>query len=271
MSHPFSNTITSSPDNCNYLFGRLKDLASTFSSFPSTIPAIFNSPKRPAMSNCNSDTQKEFTHEDAPSVSKLSLPFAHLNLRFNPFGEMPLEKRALLAIVEIDDVLSELRDDSVAFQFIGDRGRGKTTHLMAIKSHFQQSAYVHIPEDSRPPIPIGNPLFVDEIQRLNWFQRAKIFRRKVPLVLGTHTNYETQLRVMGRRAITIEVGGRLDGKKLQRITQHRIEHARRDSGAVPRLTPETINFLIDRYQDDVRAIEGHLYDVFQQLKEPGHV
>lgn len=204
-------------------------------------------------------------------ASSLAFPFQHLNLRFNPFGELPLKYRAQLAIVEIDSYLEELQNDLTAIQFMADKGRGKTTHLLAIQDQFPEAAYVHLPEDSRPPIPQGSPLFVDEVQRLNWFQRASVFRRPVPLVLGTHCDYRRQLRRFGRHVITVHVGEKMAPEVLTQIVQRRIEFARRQAGAVPKLTPQTIARLIETYGDDVRAIEGHLYNVFQQLEEPGDV
>ena len=62
----------------------------------------------------------------------LNLPFAHLNLRFNPFGEATPEERAKLAVVDIERFAQRLCAPGFAVQFIGEHGRGKSTHLLAL-------------------------------------------------------------------------------------------------------------------------------------------
>lgn len=200
-----------------------------------------------------------------------SLPFAHLNLRFNPFGEIPLEHRAELAIVDLDLIERRLDNRRAAIQFMGDKGHGKTTHLLALMDRFPQAAYVRIPEYERPPIPVGEPLMVDEVQRLSRWTRFCLFRRNLPLVLGTHQDYAGELKRAGRQVTTIKVGGDLDAGRLQRIVERRIEFARRKKGPVPRLTRTAVRRLMLEFGSDVRGIEGKLYDVFQNLKEPGDV
>jgi hypothetical protein len=200
-----------------------------------------------------------------------SLPFAHLNLRFNPFGEIPLEHRAELAVVDLESIVGQLDDRRTAFQFIGEKGRGKTTHLLALKVRFPNAAYVHIPEDEKPPIPVGNPLLIDEAQRLPRWKRWRVFRRIVPLVLGTHEDYSGELRRAGREVTTIEVGGRLGTSRLQQLLERRIEFARRGEGTVPHVTRKAIDNLLLRFGNDVRGMEGRLYEVFQTLTEPSDV
>jgi hypothetical protein len=82
-----------------------------------------------------------------------ALPFAHLNLRRNPFGEFQPAQRAVLAVAEVERFVRRLAQPGYAVQFIGDQGRGKTTHLLAIMRHFPRAAYVHVGQGQRPPIP----------------------------------------------------------------------------------------------------------------------
>ena len=76
---------------------------------------------------------------------------------------------------------------------------------------------------------------------------------------------------MGRDVKTIMAGEKTDRKRLDEIFRQRIEFARRDSGPLPSVPLATIDKLVDRYGDDIRAIEGHLYDLFQHLEGPSHV
>ena len=89
------------------------------------------------------------------------LPFSHLNLRCNPFGELTTEEWATLADVDVEPFLATLLVPHSAIQFIGEKGYGKTTHLLAIRSHFESAGYVHLPEGERRRIPAGTPLLIE--------------------------------------------------------------------------------------------------------------
>ena len=216
-------------------------------------------------------TQLLTTDSTERSVSQLTLPFVHLNLRFNPFGELPLKHRAELAVIEMAPLLEHLSQPQAVLQLIGDKGRGKTTHLLALKECFPGAGYVHFPEDERPPVPDGDPLILDEAQRIPWWQRRQLFQRPVPLILGTHRDFTRQLQRVGRDVKTVMAGDKTDRQRLNKILCQRIEFARRDPGPLPTVPLATIDKLLDQHGDDIRAIEGHLYDLFQHLERPCHV
>lgn len=194
-----------------------------------------------------------------------ALPFAHLNLRCNPFGEVELADRADLAVVDVEAYVDRLRQSNFAVQFIGEKGYGKTTHMLALLRHFPAAAYVHIGEGERPALPDSNPLFVDEIQRVPFRRRWRTFRRPAALVLGTHRDFQFELKAAGREVITVRPADALDCQRLLRILNRRIAWARRAAGPVPRVTSETAQELLGRYGSDVRAMEAALYDRFQEL------
>jgi len=201
---------------------------------------------------------------------ELRLPFAHLNLRRNPFGEISAQETAALACVDIDDVVHRLATPGVAIQYVGDKGFGKTTHLLAIRSRLPDAGYVHIPEGQRGRIPTGTPLLIDEAQRLTWGQRRRLFRQSVPLVLGTHTDYSRALRPH-RVTETIAVGSRMDAERLCALLNARIQWARRSEGPLPRIRLETARRLRDNYGPNVRGTLHEMYAAFQSLHEVADV
>jgi len=160
-----------------------------------------------------------------------------------------------------------LRRPGYAVQFFGDKGRGKTTHLLAIRQHFPEAAYVHIGEGERPRIPRGHPLMIDEIQRLPRWRRRWVFRRPVSLVIGTHEDVSAELLRAGFEVDSIEAAAPLDAERLHEILNRRIRWARRAPGSVPHVTLDTARALIERFGDDVRTIEWDLYEQFQGLRE----
>jgi len=205
------------------------------------------------------------SRHDAAVDPPQSLPFAHLNLRRNPFGELELSRWAELAVVEVDRFVPRLTEPGYALQFTGDKGRGKTTHMAAIMRHFPRARYVHVGETQRPRIPQGHPLLIDEIQRLPRRTRRRIFRRPVSLVVATHEDMSAELAAAGFEVQTVEVGKGLDARRLREILNRRIEAARRGSGPLPRVTLATAQAMIDRFANDLRAIQWHVYDLFQSL------
>jgi hypothetical protein len=207
----------------------------------------------------------------APLATVIGLPFANLNLRRNPFGEPAEEDRAGLAVVDpdfLDGLERSLSEPGFAVQFIGDCGRGKSTHLHALRARFPDAPYVYFAEGERPqPIPGGPVLFLDETQRLPWRTRRRLFGSDVALALGTHRDHSRELVRAGRRVETVRLTG-FTTSTLRRIIERRIEWARRGPGPVPSLGPGSVARLHDRFDGDLRAIEGHLYDVFQTLPVP---
>ncbi len=83
------------------------------------------------------------------------LAFAHLNLRYNPFGAMSLERMGELAQVDTERYIGLLRPERAAVQFVGDKGFGKTTRLQALRRALSGAVYVRIPVGARVAIPAG--------------------------------------------------------------------------------------------------------------------
>ncbi len=205
------------------------------------------------------------------------LPFAHLNLRRNPFGELPLEDWPALTVLDVDRLLATLRSPPRCVQLLGDKGRGKTTHLLLLRARLAPEApYVHFPEDApAPPVPEGEPiLFLDETQRLSRRQRARLFaetlRRGAALAIGTHEDHRAELTRAGLPVESHHVGDCSPGR-LEAIIASRIEAARRGPGELPRVGEAAVARLVDRFGDDVRGATFHLYEVFQTLTEIGDV
>jgi hypothetical protein len=199
------------------------------------------------------------------------LPFAHLNLRRNPFGEFSADERTPLAQVDLESALQHLhpaaKSSRPVVQFLGEKGFGKTTHLLAIASRFPESAYLHIPEGEYRPIPNeGEPLLIDEAQRLTLWQRIRLFRSTRTLVLGTHRDFAGQLERVGRSVLTLAANRDTDAARVSAILNARIVAVRRTDGPTPRITQATATRLFSQFGSDVRSMQHSLYEIFQQLR-----
>lgn len=197
-----------------------------------------------------------------------ALPFAHLNLRRNPFGELTREERTQLAVVEIQEALEHLTRPRASVQIVGEKGYGKTTHLLAIAGHFPDCSYVHIPEGQRCVIPAsGDPLLIDEAQRLTLPQRWHLLRSGRRLILGTHEDFAKALSRARRPVLTLAADRFTDAARVHRILNARIQSVRRDPGPTPSITEATASRLFAQFGSDLRSIEHSLYYVFQQLRD----
>ena len=196
-----------------------------------------------------------------------ALPFSHLNLRRNPFGELTTAERTALAVVETSEALRHLNLPRSTVQVIGEKGFGKTTHLLVLAAHFEDHAYVHLPEGKRVAIPVsGEPLLIDEAQRLTLVQRWQIFRSNRRLILGTHTDFRDVLHQAGRPVLTIAANQLTNEQRVHSLLNARIQFVRRDAGPIPSITMITAARLFTQFGSDIRSMEHSMYDTFQQLR-----
>jgi len=203
-------------------------------------------------------------------MANISLAFEHLNLRWNPFGEAAPEDIPSLAVVEVEPYVERLRRPGFAIQFLGESGRGKSTHLMALHRFFPGMPYLKFPENARiPRIPHAPVLFLDETQRLPRDLRRRVFSRKASFVLGTHEDHSLELAGARIETVSIRLRG-LTRERLAQIIERRLEWARRGTGPLPSLSATKITRLIEAYGDDVSAILACLYEEFQTLGAGGN-
>lgn len=201
-------------------------------------------------------------------MNDLQLPFAHLNLRRNPFGEVPPEHRGRLAVVDLDPFLDRLTEPGFVVEFLGESGRGKTTHMRALWDHFRDAPFVKVTNNPRQyHVPRGPVVFIDEAQFLMRWHRRRTFRQnKTSFVVGTHESLASTYERHGLAYESVEVGG-TDPDSVAEMIERRVEWARRGPDEVPKVSDRAVTALIERHGDDLRAIEHHLYEIFQELEE----
>ncbi len=187
--------------------------------------------------------------------------FAHVNLRCNPFCEVLLEQLADLA-VEIPEFDARPK---TALLILGEKGRGKTTHLQKLWQQHPEAPYLHLPEMGRQPrIPRAELIFLDEAQRLGRLTRLLVWQRAKTWVIASHENHKLELERAGFNVQILHLTG-LTLDKLETIIEKRLEWARRSSGEIPRLSKAQLEQLLHQFGDDLRGIQGALYDAYQQM------
>jgi hypothetical protein len=191
-------------------------------------------------------------------------PFHRYHLFRNPFGELTREERADLAVADIGPWLNLLTNHSSVVQFVGECGRGKTTHLLALSKQLPTARFIYIPEKGpSPSLPDFRPLIVDEAQRLSHRKRNQLARVGGPLVLGSHCDYTHELQRYGLVVHTVFVAERVTPSAIYTILNHRIEASRHQLGQVPSISMQFAVRLFERFGTDMRGIEHYLYSQFQ--------
>ena len=197
------------------------------------------------------------------------LSFAHVNLRHNPFGSLDRETWVACAVVDVEALLAAVRP-GVVVQLLGDHGRDKTTHLLALEARLAGATYVRPLTDRDAAWPACAVLLLDEADSLWPWRRFQAFRHAPAVVAATHRDLSPEIRVAGRRPHVVRIGG-VNEPRLLVALERRIERARRGQGPVPRVGPEAVRTLVQRHGDDWRAIEDVLYDRFSRLERVGDV
>src|SRR5690554_1355824 len=177
-------------------------------------------------------------------MTNLELPFVHLNLRWNPFGEVPIEERGRLAVLDIERFIPRLAKPGFAVEFVGECGRGKSTRLRYLWDHFEGAPFMRVAElpqvgvfknlfsKNKPPIHgklpkdiLATPvplLFLDEAQFLSRRQRRRLLKPQSSFAVATHESLAADFERAGLEYESVAVGG-ISAERVDEIIRRRIE------------------------------------------------
>ncbi len=199
--------------------------------------------------------------------------WARSNLYRNPFGELTRDQRIEVAIVDVESLVERVSKPWYAIQFIGQCGRGKTTRMLKLASRLPASTYTYLAEDGHcPAIPSGDPVLIDEAQRLPGRVRSALFLTGIPMVLATHRDLFRPLKRAGYAVKTERIGSSNSPELLCQILNRRIEAARLTKDPIPVVTIDFARQLVRRFGTNIRGIESHLYELVQtQVTDHGQM
>ncbi|HEX9886529.1 MAG TPA: hypothetical protein VGA70_08580 [Longimicrobiales bacterium] len=212
-----------------------------------------------------------------------SLPYAHLNLRRNPFGQAPPEAVRRLAVVDPTPAVTEVRERLArgtptpwALQLVGPSGCGKSTRLRLLETLLPGAATLAWTPGwtpawtpgGWPPAPPGRLLLLDDVHMMGHLRLRRVLRGRVAVVLASHVDRSAGLRRCGFETRTVSVADRITPTRLEAILDRRVEWARRGEGPTPRVATGAIRDLLARHGHDVRAILRELYAWVQSLPAP---
>jgi hypothetical protein len=216
---------------------------------------------------------------DTEGVRDPYFPFHALNLRANPFRALTDEEWA--EVVVLPPALEAAEREGGHLQVLGELGRGKTSALLGLAARLrrkgQRVTYEYIPEgrgDFRSALMEINVFALDEVQRLHPRERRRLLdaaEAGLRLLLGSHTDLRSRFVARGLPLATVRLDAP-DPAHLARILARRLDYFALDP-ARPGMTISdgAVAALHAADGSNRRAIELCLYEVFQELREPGEV
>lgn len=197
----------------------------------------------------------------------------HLTLKekwaFNPFAgvlENDLEK-IIIAKFDVESMLKQIQQsESIAIEFVGRQGRGKTSNLMYLQKQIPQYPIFLLNANTKAVKLFQNKseiVFVDSIHHLSIFDRLKLFRTKKVIVYTTHWSRKLECILVGKKHQAIRFKG-ITKEVLRRILNKRLQFA-----AINKLKPkdkftdQESYQLIQQFGDNYRGIINHLYEKYQ--------
>lgn len=211
-------------------------------------------------------------------------PFERFDLAGNPFRALTEDEWAALTWLH-PVILSALEQPLPILQIRGESGRGKSSTLLAVKRELlargRDPHYLYLPPGVyrlKRDQQLGDPLLLDEIERLPIRVRRRVFQRtlqsegRLPgLVFSSHEDLTQEIeRIQPAAVISVKLPP-VTRQQLMDLLHHRIRAAS-PSGDLPIwFATDAVSLLIELYGDDLRRIERMVYEVFQRLEEPGEI
>lgn len=196
--------------------------------------------------------------------------YERLFLKENPFGERTREQRAALAFVNCAPFLEHLKNASPtsrkAVQFMGEKGRGKSTRLLAM-SQRPGAFFFRASRDDIETVPARvDLLLLDELHLAPFLRKRALYKRTNALVVSTHRNLYASLKRANFDVLCVRVEN-TSPQDVYEIFRRRIEDVRLDKRA-PSFDVAHAQRLVARFGDDIRAMESHLYECVQNANAP---
>lgn len=191
------------------------------------------------------------------------------NFEYNPFAgilEDDLEE-ILVPRFDLGEIILKINtSESLAIEFLGKKGRGKTTHLVYLQKKLNQYPIFLLNRNSTLLDIIKHPskiIFIDSIHHLNILERIKLFREKKVIIYTTHWSKKGECYLGGKKCYSINFNG-INSETLLEIVNKRLKLS-----AIEELEDETlfsineIDALIKQFGDNYREIINHLFKKYQ--------
>lgn len=188
---------------------------------------------------------------------------------FNPFaGVLDHEvNHTIVPRFSVAEILSQIENNSsIAIEFLGKQGRGKTTHLIWLQQQLQNYPIFHLEKGAKLSEIVqhnSNIVFVDSIHHLSFKERIQLFKSKKAVIYTTHYTRKVSCLLAQKPMKTIRFKG-IDTKTLGKIIQNRLLLAQNETSMQQTTFSESeLKKIIQKYGDNYRGIINKLYENYQ--------
>lgn len=199
-------------------------------------------------------------------------PFHAIGYKCNPFRTLTDDEWSKIAI--LPESILDAANTSTHLQILGAMGRGKTTILMGLHSHFKKVnkrvASEYIPEGQTRFYTSLDDLeifLLDEAQRIKNFPQV-LNPREVRLIFATHRDFTSHFARYHLPLITIQIDS-LAPEHLRRVIEKRLAYFALNDPHPICFADDAIEYLCEKFGSDLLGVERFLYEVFQDLRGKG--
>lgn len=205
-------------------------------------------------------------------VTKLILN-KEITFHCNPFGGIAIDDIALTLNPkhDVQEWIAILqKNETTIIEFVGEKGRGKTTHLSMLHQYFFTTPIYYLDRiNTHKSIKESPILFIDSVGNVPFVKRLKLWSKKnVTYIVTTHKSRKHEYKLCGRNYFSYVFHG-ITELELKEIIARRVSLSSNKSKDAIDLDSIILKKLIACYGDDFRAILNFLYDNFN-LNAYGH-
>ncbi|EDP95332.1 hypothetical protein U8527_16040 [Kordia algicida OT-1] len=188
---------------------------------------------------------------------------------FNPFaGVLDHEiSHTIVPRFSVAEIASYIENNpSIAIEFLGKQGRGKTTHLIWLQQQLPHYPIFLLEKGAKVSEIIqhtANIVFVDSIHHLSFKERVQLFTTKKVVIYTTHYTRKISCLLVKKPMKTIRFKG-IDTKILGKIIHNRLLLAQNETSMKQTTFSESeLKKIIQKYGDNYRGIINKLYEKYQ--------
>jgi len=190
--------------------------------------------------------------------------------KYNPFSGVLAEDLSEILVPRFDMtmLIAKIKQTKkpIAIEFSGKKGRGKTTHLIALSKAFTDASIIFLDSNSSASQVLQNDsnlLFIDSIHHLGLNNRIKLFKQHKTIIYTTHQSRKWECFLLKKDIYSLQFNG-IDAKTLLLILNKRLQIASATELEPNHLFSMTDSLeLIKKFKDNYRAIINHLYVTYQ--------
>lgn len=206
-------------------------------------------------------------------------PFHRLGLTKNPFGTLTHEEWVAVTLPP-PALVSVIQSGFRHLQVIGERGHGKSTALLwlcdYLTNHGKQTAYERLPKwhfNYHTDISALDVFALDEAQRLFILNQQRLFHQAQgkTLIIGTHISWQRAFRLHRWDVTTIHIADHITRDFVQQLLHKRLTVLATEQGAQLYFDDSAVNYLWERWGNQLRGMEWFLYHCLQTQRETGAI